>query len=63
SSEMAFKIAGSMAFKEGFMKASPALLEPIMKVEVETPEDSHNKSFLTRYSFRPLLLLLFVHQS
>lgn len=39
SSEMAFKIAGSMAFKEGFMKAKPALLEPIAKVEVETPED------------------------
>lgn len=39
SSEMAFKIAGSMAFKDGFMKAKPALLEPIMKVEVETPED------------------------
>ncbi|QIQ20826.1 elongation factor G [Zophobihabitans entericus] len=39
SSEMAFKIAGSMAFKEGFMKAKPVLLEPIMKVEVETPED------------------------
>ncbi|MEX0731365.1 MAG: elongation factor G [Aquisalimonadaceae bacterium] len=39
SSEMAFKIAGSMAFKEGFMKASPVLLEPIMKVEVVTPED------------------------
>ncbi|WP_387691417.1 elongation factor G [Photorhabdus sp. RM71S] len=39
SSEMAFKIAGSMGFKEGFMKAKPALLEPIMKVEVETPED------------------------
>ncbi|WP_392561426.1 elongation factor G [Orbus sturtevantii] len=39
SSEMAFKIAGSMAFKEGFMKAKPALLEPIMKVEIETPED------------------------
>ncbi|XZQ55806.1 MAG: elongation factor G [Arsenophonus sp.] len=38
SSEMAFKIAGFMAFKEGFMKASPILLEPIMKVEVETPE-------------------------
>src|SRR5690606_19506638 len=37
SSEMAFKIAGSMAFKEGFMKAKPVLLEPIMKVEVETP--------------------------
>ena len=36
---MAFKIAGSMAFKEGFMKAKPVLLEPIMKVEVETPED------------------------
>ena len=39
SSEMAFKIAGSMAFKEGARKASPALLEPIMKVEVVTPED------------------------
>ncbi len=39
SSEMAFKIAGSMAFKEGFNKASPALLEPIMKVEVITPEE------------------------
>ncbi|WP_147652191.1 elongation factor G [Vulcaniibacterium gelatinicum] len=39
SSEMAFKIAGSMAFKEGFMKASPVLLEPIMKVEIVTPED------------------------
>ncbi len=39
SSEMAFKIAGSMAFKEGASKASPVLLEPIMKVEVVTPED------------------------
>ncbi|RPE74190.1 elongation factor G [Vulcaniibacterium tengchongense] len=39
SSEMAFKIAGSMAFKEGFMKASPVLLEPIMKVEIVTPEE------------------------
>jgi elongation factor G len=39
SSEMAFKIAGSMAFKEGFQKASPVLLEPIMKVEVITPEE------------------------
>ena len=39
SNENAFKIAGSMAFKEGFMKGSPALLEPIMKVEVVTPED------------------------
>ena len=39
SNEMAFKIAGSMAFKEGFSKANPALLEPIMKVEVVTPED------------------------
>ena len=39
SSEMAFKIAGSMAFKEGAKKASPVLLEPIMKVEVVTPED------------------------
>ncbi|MCX8575509.1 MULTISPECIES: elongation factor G [unclassified Gilliamella] len=39
SSEIAFKLAASMAFKEGFMKAKPVLLEPIMKVEVETPED------------------------
>jgi len=39
SSEMAFKIAGSMAFKEGMKKASPVLLEPIMKMEIETPED------------------------
>ncbi|WP_346351481.1 elongation factor G [Oceanimonas sp. AH20CE76] len=39
SSEMAFKIAGSMAFKEGFMKCNPVLLEPLMKVEVETPEE------------------------
>lgn len=39
SSEMAFKIAGSMAFKEGAKKASPALLEPIMAVEVRTPEE------------------------
>ena len=39
SSELAFKIAASMAFKAGFMKANPVLLEPIMKVEVETPED------------------------
>lgn len=39
SSEMAFKIAGSMAFKEGARKASPVLLEPIMRVEVVTPEE------------------------
>jgi elongation factor G len=39
SSEIAFKIAGSMAFKEGAKKARPVLLEPIMKVEVVTPED------------------------
>ena len=39
SSEMAFKIAGSMAFKEGFLKAKPTLLEPIMKVDVEVPEE------------------------
>ena len=38
SSEMAFKIAGSMAIKDGVPKASPALLEPMMKVEVEVPE-------------------------
>jgi len=39
SSEMAFKIAGSMAFKEAARKANPALLEPIMAVEVRTPEE------------------------
>lgn len=39
SSEMAFKIAGSMAFKEGAPKASPVILEPIMAVEVRTPEE------------------------
>ncbi|WP_300321974.1 elongation factor G [Idiomarina sp.] len=40
SSEMAFKIAGSMAFKKGAMQADPVLLEPLMKVEVITPEES-----------------------
>ena len=39
SSEMAFKIAGSMCFKEGAKEANPVILEPIMKVEVVTPED------------------------
>jgi len=39
SSEMAFKIAGSMCFKEGMRNAQPVLLEPIMKVEVVTPEE------------------------
>jgi elongation factor G len=39
SSEMAFKIAGSMCFKEGAAKARPVMLEPIMRVEVVTPED------------------------
>ena len=39
SSEMAFKIAGSMGFRDGASKASPVLLEPIMKVEVVTPEE------------------------
>ena len=39
SSEMAFKIAGSMAIKDAVLKAAPALLEPMMKVEVEVPED------------------------
>jgi elongation factor G len=40
SSEMAFKVAGSMAFKEAARKASPTLLEPMMAVEVTTPEDN-----------------------
>lgn len=39
SSEMAFKIAGSMAFKDGMRKADPVLLEPIMKVEITVPEE------------------------
>ncbi len=39
SSEMAFKVAGSMAFQGGFKRAGPVLLEPIMKLEVVTPED------------------------
>jgi elongation factor G len=39
SSEMAFKIAGSMAFKEAARKADPVILEPMMAVEVTTPED------------------------
>ncbi|NPA66846.1 MAG: elongation factor G [Epsilonproteobacteria bacterium] len=39
SSEMAFKLAGSMAFKEGAKKADPVILEPMMKVEVEVPEE------------------------
>jgi len=39
SNEMAFKVAGSMAFKEGAVRAGAVLLEPMMKVEVETPED------------------------
>lgn len=39
SSELAFKLAASLAFKEAFKKAKPVLLEPIMKVEIETPED------------------------
>ena len=40
SSEMAFKLAGSMAFKEACRKASPSILEPMMKVEVEVPEEN-----------------------
>ncbi len=39
SSEMAFKIAGSMGFKDGVKKAGPQLLEPVMKVEIEVPEE------------------------
>jgi elongation factor G len=40
SSELAFKMAASIAFKDGFKRAKPVLLEPIMKVEVETPEEN-----------------------
>ena len=40
SSEMAFHIAGSLAFKDAMKKASPVLLEPIMRVEVTMPEES-----------------------
>ncbi|MBS9783598.1 MAG: elongation factor G [Pasteurella sp.] len=39
SDELSFKMAGSIAFRKGFLNANPVLLEPIMKVEVETPED------------------------
>ncbi len=39
SSEVAFRVAGSMAFKQGALKANPVLLEPVMKVEIVTPED------------------------
>ncbi|MCG3880173.1 elongation factor G [Psychrobacter sp. Ps6] len=39
SDELSFKMAGSMAFRKGFLAADPALLEPVMRVEVETPED------------------------
>jgi elongation factor G len=39
SSEMAFNIAGSMAFKDGTKKAQPVLLEPVMKVDIEVPEE------------------------
>ena len=39
SNEMAFKLAGSLAMREGALAADPALLEPVMKVEVVTPED------------------------
>jgi elongation factor G len=47
SSEMAFKIAGSMAFKAGFMKCNPALLEPMMKVEVLTVVAASSKAWKT----------------
>jgi elongation factor G len=40
SSEMAFKIAGSMAFKEAYSQADPVLLEPIMEVDVTVPDDA-----------------------
>jgi elongation factor G len=39
SSDMAFQLCGSIAFKQAFMKASPTLLEPVMKVEINTPDD------------------------
>jgi len=39
SNENAFKIAGSIGFRQGFMDSDPVLLEPVMKVEVETPEE------------------------
>ena len=39
SDELSFKMAGSIAFRKGFLAANPVLLEPMMKVEVETPED------------------------
>ena len=39
SSEVAFRVAGSMAFRQGALKANPVLLEPVMKVEIVTPED------------------------
>ncbi len=39
SSQIAFELAGSMAFKDGMRKAKPAILEPMMAVEVETPEE------------------------
>jgi elongation factor G len=40
SSEMAFKMAATFAFKEGFLKGNPILLEPIMKVEVTVPDEN-----------------------
>src|SRR3546814_13711830 len=43
SSEMAFKIAGAMAFKEALRKAKPVLLEPIMSVEVTTPRSEERR--------------------
>ena len=39
SSEMAFRVAGSIGFKDGFMKARPVLLEPVMKVDIDVPEE------------------------
>ena len=47
SNEMAFKIAGSMALQEGVKKASPVLLEPVMKVVVVTPKNSWVTSLVT----------------
>src|SRR3712207_6463220 len=58
SSEMAFKIAGSMVFKEAARKASPALLEPMMAVEVVTPRSEEHTSELQSRQYLVCRLLL-----